>query len=270
MNIIFWNTAGKNNNSAILSLAADKQPNIIILAEYKDDPKSLLIGLRSINREFIIIPQIGCKRLWMLTSYPLSSIRHRRDGDRYSIKEIKLPNAEPFLIAMVHLPSKLHLSEDDQATKAIFVRDDIEQTEIDCKHQNTIVIGDFNMNPFEKGMTSINAFNSIPCLRAHKKRSRKVDGREFSFFYNPSWNLLGDRNHSAGTYFHSSPGTTSHYWNTLDQVILRPAIAELLDINSLCAITKTKDIQFSSIDSTPFVSDHLPIFLTINIERLKS
>ncbi len=209
-------------------------------------------------------------RITMLSNFPTHAIKHKRDGNRYSIKEVYLKNSMPLMLVMVHLPSKLHLSDDDQAVRATLIREEIEEIEKECGHENTIIIGDFNMNPFDKGMVSAMAFNSIPCLRAHQKNGRNIQGKEFQFFYNPSWNLLGDANESAGTYFHKSPGTLSHYWNTLDQVLVRPSLARKYPYCKLRVLTTTKKMSLVDNNSIPNISDHLPIIFTLEATGAKS
>ena len=167
------------------------------------------------------------------------------------------------LMVLLHLPSKLHLSEDDQLLRAANLREVIERVEVEVGHSNTLVLGDFNMNPFDKGMVSAHGLNSVPAASTAGKGTRTIDGRAYGFFYNPSWNLLGDRNRPPGTYYHRSPSVLSHYWNTLDQVLLRPAIATRLLPNSLRTLTSAGPTSLTNADDTPAASDHLPIAFTI-------
>lgn len=269
MNILFWNTAKKPVNEMLVSLVEENSANVVVLAEYCDNELFLLRELRSKLDDYKIVPRIACSRITMLTNYPTHVIKHRRDGDRYSIKELHLQNSIRLMLVMVHLPSKLHLSEDDQAVHASLIREEIEEIEQECGHSNTVIIGDFNMNPFDKGMVSAMAFNSIPCMRAHKKNSRNIQGREFKFFYNPSWNLLGDRNESAGTYFHKSPGTLSYYWNTLDQVLIRPSLAKQYPSSRLSVLTMSRRMSLIEGNSVPAISDHLPIMFTLEQTGVK-
>ncbi len=81
----------------------------------------------------------------------------------------------------------------------IFFKQEIELAEEESGHKNTVIFGDFNMNPFDKGMISAAALNSLPSLRIAKNESRIIQGPKHSFFYNPSWNLLGDLDDTPGT-----------------------------------------------------------------------
>lgn len=268
MNLLFWNTGRKAVDEAVVALVAETGADLVGLAEYSGDVLGLLRAMRMKGLPHLLVPSIACKRLTLFTSLPLKAMHPRRDGDRYTIQEIRQPGFAPILFAFVHLPSKLHLSDDDQHLRAELVRQDVEETEAQCGHRNTVIIGDFNMNPFDKGMVSVSAFNSIPCARTALRGHRTVDGRQFSFFYNPSWNLLGDLDQTPGTYFHSSPSTLSFYWNALDQVIVRPAIASAVDKRALRALSTAGTKSLVSKDGLPNLSDHLPITLTLDLDKV--
>lgn len=94
----------------------------------------------------------------------------------------------------------------------------------------------------------------------------KSHGARTLFFYNPSWNLLGDFNGSPGTYYHGSPGYLSRFWNLLDQVILRPEIAGRLEKSSLAIITSAGGKSLVGPDGRPNCCDHLPLTFALNLE----
>lgn len=176
-----------------------------------------------------------------------------------------MPGAIRLLLCITHLPSKLHATELDQVHSASYLKQDIELAEAEATHTNTVVFGDFNMNPFDDGMVSAAALNSVPCVVLTKRKTRTIKGRKHAFFYNPMWSLLGDFSGSPGTYFHKSPGYRSDYWNTLDQVIVRPEIASRLRKNSLAVLTKAGVVNLICENGRPVVSDHLPITFAIDI-----
>ncbi|MFJ7106177.1 hypothetical protein ACIQU2_00745 [Pseudomonas sp. NPDC098740] len=262
---LFWNTGKKAPDVEISELAASSGANLIALAEYTEDGTSLLHELSKKGLDFFIIPQIGCDRITLIASFHYSFISHKREAERYTIKELAVPGRHPILLAFVHLPSKMHVNDQDQVHIASFFKRDLEKAEIEAGHANTIVTGDFNMNPFDDGMMSVVALNSLPCLVTANKKDRVFHGDTHSFFYNPTWNLLGDFVGMPGTYFHPSPTSLSHYWNTLDQVILRPSIANQLDKSSLKILTIAGSIDLVSNKNRPTISDHLPIFFAFNL-----
>lgn len=86
------------------------------------------------------------------------------------------------LLCLVHLPSKLHANDVDQLHSALYLKQDIERAEDSAGHANTVVLGDFNMNPYDDGMVSAAAMNSVPCLNVARREVREISRRTHSFF----------------------------------------------------------------------------------------
>ncbi len=265
MNFLFWNVGKRSLGSVLLSLVQSTKANVLALAEHEDDDHAFLRALNEREINYFALPTIGCTRIKVFTDVEPSCFRPKREADRYSIREFSKPGYQSFLLALVHLPSKLYMSEQDQLHEAIYFRQEVEVAERESKNTNTIIVGDFNMNPFEPGMISATAMHSLPCLRTAKSGSRFIKGREHSFFYNPTWNLFGDLDGVPGTYYYASSSYTSFYWNMLDQVVLRPSIADRLDKRSLRIITKAGEVDLLDRNGRPAVSDHLPIFFTLDL-----
>ena len=61
---------------------------------------------------------------------------------------------------------------------------DLEQ-EQQAGHPRTVLVGDFNMNPFESGMVGAAALHSAMSRQVWSRGSRTVKGHEYPFFYNP-------------------------------------------------------------------------------------
>jgi len=267
LNFLFWNAGNRQIDTELAELIVSTHANFVSVAEYAGSGRDLLRLLWQRGLDYYSIPTIACQRIRIFTDFTPGAVKHKREADRYTIKELRMAGMRPLLVGLVHLPSKLHAAEDDQAWGASFFKQEIELAEADAGHKNTIIFGDFNMNPFDKGMVSAPALNSLPCLRTAKRESRVIGGRDHSFFYNPSWNLLGDLDDTPGTYFHSSPHYLSHYWNTFDQVIVRPAIADGFQKASLKILKSAGATSLVNLDGKPLVSDHLPIFFCLDITK---
>lgn len=246
-------------------LAKEVDANIVILSEYPSDGSSALLELSRGNPDFKLVPEIGCKRIKLLITFDLGHLSHGPEASHYSIKELRIPGCSPLLFCSVHLMSKLHSNDYDQLHGATRLRRSIEEGETLFEHSNTIAIGDFNMNPFDPGMVSASALNAVSCLRVAERKSRTVDEESHNFFYNPTWNLLGDFEYPSGTYYHGSPRQLSHFWNTLEQVILRPSIARSLIPGSLRILTSAGQKPLLCSLGRPTCSDHLPITFSLRL-----
>ena len=84
---LFWNTGRKTPDIEISELAASTGANLIALAEYAADGINLLRELSKKGLSFFLIPQIGCDRITLVVSFSYSHINHKREADRYTIKE---------------------------------------------------------------------------------------------------------------------------------------------------------------------------------------
>lgn len=191
---------------------------------------------------------------------------HRAETEYYTIKELLVPGGLRLLLAFVHFPSKLFMTDDDQMVESQIFKQEIEMSEKECNNYNTMVIGDFNMNPFEKPMATASAIHSIPCSLTAKEIKRVVKGREYTMFYNPMWNLFGDSDNKPGTYYYKKSTHLVYFWNMFDQVIIRPTLIDKFKSESLEIISKAGRISFVDKNHRPCLSDHLPIFFSLKEE----
>ncbi len=267
MNFLFWNVGKHSLHSFLVRLVQSTRTNILVLAEYDDDGHALLRDLHERGINYFALPTIGCTRIKVFTDCQPRCFKTRFETDRYSIREFRNFGCESVLLALVHFPSKLYKSEaeEDQLLDAIYFRQEVETIERESGNSNTIVLGDFNMNPFESGMISAAAMHSLPCLRTARRGARILRGREHSFFYNPTWNLFGDLDGVPGTYYYDSSSSYNLYWHMLDQVVLRPSIADRFDKRSLRIITSAGELSLTDNKGRPTVSDHLPLFFSLDL-----
>lgn len=268
MNYLFWNTNKKNVNNILKDIIIENFCDIVVLAEYKDDINSLIYSLDKENVDMYNFKMISCNRITLLVNFKTSSIERFTDSSHYVILKVphKNPSIKQHLIACVHLPSKLRANSMDLVFKINSLINDLERDENSCGCNNSIIVGDFNINPFETGMISAGAAHALPCRFIAKKKKRNIGDREYKMFYNPMWNLFGDSNGVPGTYFYNSSGQENYYWNIFDQVIIRPELIDFFKLDSLKVITKTKKESLITNNKRPnkSISDHLPIFFTID------
>ena len=179
------------------------------------------------------------------------------------------PGKVEVLLVVVHLASKLYRNETDQTALAGRVRVDIEEAEARRQHCRTVVVGDFNMNPFESGVVGSEAFHAVMCREVASKGSREVAGQERFFFYNPMWSLFGDRSVGPpGTYHYNSGAVDNYYWNMFDQVLLRPGLITRFIDEDLLIVTEVDGRSLLTARGLPdknVGSDHLPIMFGLNL-----
>lgn len=276
MKIGFWNVGSKNDLSdSIVALTIEKQLDIICLAEISDSIK--LNFLKKINKSGIKrkYKQIKCSKskLTIISSYKANVFKDKSDkytSKRWTSHLIEIPGLIKFNLIAVHFPSKINWSNESLALECVNFSKDIERIESVTKCAETILIGDFNMNPFENGMVAANGINAIPDLNYAKKRKkgRRIDGSYYTYFYNPMWNFFGDFEEPFGTHYCRPSGHISHEWHIYDQIIVRPSIKQYFDKPFIDIVSEISGDKLTTNLKRPDkvnYSDHLPIIFNIKL-----
>lgn len=269
MNLLFWNVNKKPLANEIKSLCDCYDVDILILTENVMQDKDILPVLNENTDRIFIAPFNPSSKISFYTRIHDFHLIH--DDDSWgSIRKITHPIGIDILLVAVHLPSKLHTNENDQAFIAARIANEIDRRELEQGHTQTIVIGDFNMNPFEIGVVSADGFHGVMDKQIALKQSRVVLGQERKYFYNPMWSRLGDDSEGqTGTYYYNSSSMSNYFWNTFDQVLLRPSLLPCFHQNNLKVIDKIDEeslIKNGKISNQ--FSDHLPLIIKLEMSHL--
>ena len=208
------------------------------------------------------------QKVLIFTRFESRQLAPRLDAPRWTLREWLRPDAPALTLAAVHFPSKWNTNADSQAFECIELANDIATVETQVGHRRTLVVGDFNMNPFEEGMIAANGLHAQASRRLASGGSRRVDGRDYRFFYNPMWNFWGDNGRGpGGTYFYRGSQIVTLNWNIFDQVLLRPELLPFFEGAQLEILTTDGETSFLTRAGTPTTrggSDHLPISFRLN------
>jgi len=275
MNIAFWNLDKKDLSDQLVQLTNEKSIDILCLAEVTDGVATDFI--RKINifhpktkYSFVASAKNKVRIISRLTASSFIDKSDSYKSNRLSAHLLKLPNIIELNLVCVHFHAKNYWSEDAQALECATLSKAIGKVEISSGCHNTIVIGDFNMNPFEKGMVSAIGLHAIPDLELalSGKKGRQIDNTDYPYFYNPMWNFFGDHLMPFGTYFYHSPDNLSYVWHVFDQVLLRPNLKNNLANDYIEIVTKIGGDSLVDAKKRPDAkkySDHLPIILKLKI-----
>lgn len=183
---MFWNTKGALLHKEIAIICSEYDVDIAIFAESNLDAPSLLEALNQNGPQYFspVLPAEG--GLQFYTRYQLEWLEPRFDDGRISMRLLKHPLGRELLIVAVHLQSKLHRSNEEQRFYAENLSDLISRDEKQLGHHRTMVIGDFNMDPFETGMIVANGLHAVMDKNTAKILSRVVSGKSYRLFYNPN------------------------------------------------------------------------------------
>jgi hypothetical protein len=264
MNYLFWNTNKQMVDSEIISIIKEFSCDIIGLAEYNGDIKKLLKSLSCEEINLYHIPQIGCKRIEILCKYNPSKVDHCAESHYYTIKKFPHDTLGSQTIGFVHLPSKLHAGSIDRLAELMSLKSSVEELEGKINNYNTIIVGDFNANPFEEELVGAMSIYCLSDRRIVKKRSKTIRNVSYNMFYNPMWNLLGDKDGIPGTYYYNKSEQVNYFWNIFDQVVIRPEIIDNFDVDKLKIISQCNNVSLVNRNGRPSISDHLPIIFNIS------
>lgn len=268
---LFWNLNKKGLMQEVAQLCKDHNVDVLILAESVLLDVPLQMCLKETTGSIYIEVHNGLSgKLKVFHRYAPKSMTSLFDNDyrSLSIKMLTPPVGQSILVAAVHLSSKCYVDSEEQAYQTRVLIQSIEDIEKNVGHSRTLVIGDFNMSPFEGGLVDSDGFHSVMSQSIAEKRTRTVRQVERKFFYNPMWGRLGDASPGPpGTYYYANAANREFFWYMFDQVLLRPDLLPIFDINNLEVITEVNGVQLMKNDKVNRrFSDHLPIMISLPIE----
>jgi len=267
--ILFWNTGGNKVTRIVGNLATIHEVDILVLAESRSSVAELLAELNTTrNLSYHAVSSL-CNRIAILARYPEEFTRALSESPHFTIRYIDLPGVEEFLLVAAHLKSKLYQMSESQSFVCSELIQQIRGAENHVGTEKTLLVGDLNMDPFQYGVVAAGGLHGVMTQRVADKGTRKVDGKEYPFFYNPMWSFLGDLSQGPpGTYYYDASEHVNYYWHMFDQVLIRPALLKHFDTERLKILTDDGETDFLSTKEIPDkkrVSDHLPILCCLNL-----
>lgn len=277
---LFWNVFKKPLDRSIVPLCLEREVDFLMIAEPFTETVSLLDQLNKGNRPYWpVYGQHG--RFAVFTRHPtpemvkLCDIPMLDETDRVTPKksDALFIRAEigphKFNLVILHLRSKLRAGKIDQMTKVRIVNQRIRLFERFMRDDNTLVVGDFNLDPFDEAMVMADGFHALMNRNDLSPAGRIVNGFPHPFFYNPMWNQLGCETvtgHPPGTYYYAKGENLRYYWHLFDQVLLRPGLmAKFRDADlELVEHDGRSPLRHEGKPDSRSFSDHLPIFFKLS------
>lgn len=268
--ILFWNIA---KNSICLEhlpcLAQTHEVDVFILAEC---PGSVnLDALNALGKGDYQFELNANAKVQAITRLDLPEFTHRYTslGREMAVWSTALPNMGlEILVAGVHLTSKFGgTTEADQTVIAGEVIGELNEVEDRQQHRNTVMIGDFNMQPYDPGMINLIGMHGLMTQRLAERPDRKYRQKLRRSFYNPMWGLFGDRTTGPpGSHYWQASVLSNTHWGILDQVLVRPGLTQHLKT----VVILDSDGQHSLLDrkgipSSEHLSDHLPVLTVLDV-----
>lgn len=277
MNFLFWNVEKKPTcYDVIIDVVEDNNIDVIAIAEFPvgpDEVRTFLNKLRKKDFNFELLQAVAREKVLVFFNKTNAIVKNQYNEGKVAIKMITTNTSKVnAYVAFCHLESKVNINDDEQAERVTKLKETLcsFENDIDDKDGFLLLCGDLNMNPFEKGLIKANGLNAVMDSSIAKKKSRKVQGQSYKFFYNPMWGFLGDlgKGNVSGTYYFNSSNHIQYFWNVFDQVLLRPEAIPYFEKEALDILTSTTHYNLlkksGAIDDKQY-SDHLPIIFKLNI-----
>lgn len=261
MNIIYWNTHKIGSLDPIIDICKTESPDIFFLSEIEDATiQASIKKISKINYTQIINP--GCERVKILAK---NSININLSFQNKFYSSLIIPELDLNIIS-VHLPSQMF-----QHLKSLkeFIRDFRSEIDINIgksDEENIVIIGDFNVNPFDEAMIDFDGFSATNSTITRSKITHL--GKTKEIYYNPTWKLYGDNIFPGTKYFRRPSGSSydilEHHF--LDQVVISRKLLSNLKSEEIKTIIKSKKYIFKEVGKNIIQeSDHLPLSYTLNL-----
>jgi len=269
LTFLFWNTNRKPIAGLVARLVEEHQVDVLALAEMGISGVEILLRLNAGSPDFHYAPSRLPTAVEVFTRFSPDFLTPMFESGRISIRRMTLPARPELLLAMMHLPSKLHWSEDSQALGFPELARELRQEEERAGHARTLLIGDLNVDPFEPGMVSASGLHGMMTRQLASRGSRTVQGRVYPTFYNPMWGHFGDRSGGpSGTYYYERAEQVVHFWHIFDQVLIRPDLLQFCPSDPVTIITQAGDTPLRMESGRPdqsIGSDHFPLLFKLSL-----
>jgi hypothetical protein len=292
LTILFWNIRGNQPKTlptrkpfllrSLARMAVAHAADVIVLAE-PALAKTEVVGAcnRGLAGPYYDVPS-GSEKLHFFSrvthpSFPTDRLWIERvSGNpkaRVSVQELR---SLKVTVGGVHCLSQIDLgSARAREEHAAGLVETVRLVEKDVNHTRTVLIGDFNMDPFDPGMTAPRGFHAMISVELTRTVPLRASRGRTNCFYNPTWSLFGDRSfaetatgvrkplRAPGSYFYDdSREPTHHFWHVFDQVLVRPDLIPHLRWVQPLTTDGTDEFLTAAgrIDEKRF-SDHLPLIV---------
>lgn len=259
LNILFWNLKRNAIEDYIIDCIVENNIDISVFSEF--DGIDFIKIQKSLGKMYGHILTVQDDRKVTLIAKTTFRVTVVQQQNRYNIYHVKTA-VKDYLLAAVHLEDRRNYKSAERIETIKRLIADIEQTEELLKCSNTIVIGDFNANPYDEELLSKFAFNSV-LFKAIIEKSELTNPNSLKRkrFYNPILHYISEDTEMYGSFYHEKEYLTS-YWYCLDQVLVRKGLINNINQMKYLKRINKKNLLENTIPNGK-ISDHLPLLVNI-------
>jgi endonuclease/exonuclease/phosphatase (EEP) superfamily protein YafD len=261
--IIFWNVNKKDLTSLICSITKSNDADVVVLNESKVPITEMLQALQTnVSQDF-----------YCPTSTPSSEARFHcfcknRELDlseihalsRTSVRKINI-GKHRVLLTLVHGVDMRNYDAETRQSSAQTLANNLKFVKEQQTTNKLILLGDFNMNPYDKAMNLAAGLNAMMTKSCVEKGLRRHIDQDYDFYYNPMWSLFGDNTDGpAGTVYDIS-NQGPYGWSMLDQVLINHSIVNLFQDVTILTEAGPQSLMDGKGRPSSAASDHFPILV---------
>ena len=265
LNILFWNLKRNSIEKLIVECLVENNIDIAIFTEY--NAIDLIEIEKNLGKMYVYVEGVQKDTKIIIIAKTTLEVTIIQQQNRYSLCQVK--NAiQEYLLAGIHLEDRRNYKTADRINNTINpLVNDIEQAERTFECDNTIVIGDFNADPYSEELLSKYSFNAVLFKSIIEKREfTNPISLPRKRFYNPMLHYISEDTEMYGSFYYADNYMTS-YWYCLDQVLVRKNLVDMINqVEYLKKIGNTNLLKNKVPDKN--ISDHLP--LLIKLQEVKN
>lgn len=266
---LFWNLNRGPIQALVSELAQIHQVDVLILAECDIQPPVLLNALNQNQGSMFHLTDSECEKIVIYTRFSRGFIKKEYETNRLTTRRLMLPGSEEILLTAVHAPSKRDWKDRSQDFECVDLAETIRGVEQKVGHRRTVLVGDFNMSPFEDGIVAAKGLNAVMSRNVANRKSRRVLEKNYNFFYNPMWSHFGDATDGPpGTFYRGGSEQVEYFWHMFDQVLIRPELLSIFrneELKILTGVSGTSFLTGNGLPNRSVASDHLPILFRLEM-----
>ena len=270
MNFLFWNLGKRPLLHRLARMAAHRDVDVVVLVECDAPPAEVLDALNGGIAGRFVYPESDSRKIYVFTRLPESQLvdQSNRFSGALTVRVMRPGTPSELLLVLAHFPSQINWHPNDQLSFCPEFAHAIRLAEAQRQHGRTVLLGDLNMNPFDPGVVAAAGLHGMMTRDlARRRNQREVIEEAFPTFYNPMWAFLHDRHPKpSGTFYLNASKPINYYWNTYDQVLVRPDLIDALTtVEVLDSDGRDPLVTANGWPDATNGSDHLPIFFTLTI-----
>jgi len=267
--IVFWNLKRKSLTNLVTDIASATAADVVVLTECSESISTTLKALNAdVDQEFFVPNSTSHDRFHCFSRVRDLDLSEIHKGFRTSIRKMRLGSTSA-LLGLVHGVDIRNYDSEARQSVAQSLADELRFVKSEQSNNRLVLIGDFNMNPYDRGMNLAMGLNAMMTMDCVARGERTFLEQKYDLYYNPMWSLFGDRTAGpAGTVYDTS-SQGPYGWSMLDQVIFNHSVVNgFHNVQILTHAGNRPLIDARGRPDATNASDHLPILVEIkNIEN---